>query len=191
MINEEMDFTNVQMLRSKAEELLKKKQNNNAIPDNEIDIKKLVHELQVHQIELEMQNEELRHAYVTSEAALKKYTMLFDLSMMGYFTLDEDGTICDLNFAGADMLGKRRYSLINSNFKLYVSEESRPVFNNFFSKIYTSNTKEWCEIVLRNDKNLPCHVYIEGVTSVNEPVCLLTLVDISKLNRRINEQSDL
>jgi len=187
MIDEEIDFTNAQMLRTKAEELLGKKKKKNGIPNNEIDIKKLVHELQVHQIELEMQNDELRQAYQTAEITLKKLTMLFDLSMMGYFTLDEDGTIIDLNFAGADMLGKRRHGLINSNFKLYISEESKPVFNNFFRKIYSSNTKEWCEVMLRNDKDLLCQVYIEGVASVNEPECLLTLVDISKFSRRIKE----
>ena len=61
--------------------------------------------MQVHQIELEMQNEELRLAYETSESALKKYTILFDLSPMGYFTLDSEGAICELNFTGADIVG--------------------------------------------------------------------------------------
>ena len=55
----------------------------------ESDVKKLLHELQVHQIELEMQNEELRKANETAETALKKYTMLYDFAPMGYFTLEE------------------------------------------------------------------------------------------------------
>ena len=187
MINEEMDFTDPQMLRNKAEKLLKNKQKNTPLPEAEPDVKKLLHELQVHQIELELQNEELRKAYELSEKTLSKLTMLFDLSMMGYFTLGPDGTINDLNFAGADMLGKRRYSLINKNFKLFVSEESKPVFNNFFRKIYSNNTKEWCEVILSYDKYPLSLVYIEGVVTENDDNCLLTLVDISKFNRRNDE----
>jgi PAS domain-containing protein len=141
-----------------------------------------MHELQVHQIELEMQNEELRQAYETAESARKKYTLLFDLSPMGYFTLDADGAICELNFTGAEMLRERRFSLINSNFKLFVSEESKPVFNNFFRKVYTSNAKESCEVIMGYDKDPFCSVYVEGVFTEEDQKCLLSVVDISKFS---------
>jgi len=91
MINEEMDFTDAKMLREKAEMLLNEKQKKEDGALKGTDVNKLLHELQVHQIELEMQNEELRQAYETAETALKKYTMLFDLSPMGYFSLNSDG----------------------------------------------------------------------------------------------------
>ncbi len=182
MISDEMDFMNAKMLRKKAEEQLKAKQLRESISKEETDTKKLLHELQVHQIELEMQNEELRLAYITAETALKKYTMLFDLSPMGYFTLDSDGTICELNFSGAEMLGERRFSLLNSNFKLFVSEDSKPVFNNFFRKVYTSCAKESCEVLLGYDKKPLCSVYMEGVITEDDQKCLLSVVDISKFN---------
>ena len=95
---EEIDFTDAQMLRQKAEEIVREKQLEADILQKEADAQKLLHELQVHQIELEMQNEELRQAYETAETALKKFTMVFDLSLVGYFSLDEDGTIHSLNF---------------------------------------------------------------------------------------------
>ncbi|WP_319478844.1 PAS domain-containing protein [uncultured Draconibacterium sp.] len=176
----EMDYTNAEMLRKKAEELLKDKQQKENFIKEETDMKKLLHELQVHQIELEMQNEELRQAYETAETALKKYTMLFDLSPMGYFTLDSDGTICELNFRGAEMLGERRFSLINSNFKLFISEDSKPVFNNFFRKIYSTNANESCEVLLGYDKKPLCPVYMEGVVTEEDQKCLLSVVNISK-----------
>ncbi len=182
MINEETDFMDPKMLRKKAEEQLQEKQQRESISREEADIKKLLHELQVHQIELEMQNEELRQAYITAETALKKYTLLFELSPMGYFILDADGTICELNFRGAEMLGERRFSLINSNFKLFISEDSKPVFNNFFRKIYSTNANESCEVLLGYDKKPLCPVYMEGVVTEEDQKCLLSVVDISKFN---------
>ena len=86
-----MDFPETKSLRSKAEERLRTMQHKESILQGEADLERLVHELQVHQIELEMQNTELRQAYETAEIALKKYTLLFDLSPMGYFTLDSNG----------------------------------------------------------------------------------------------------
>ena len=182
----EMDFTNAKMLRKKAEEVLKEKLQKESIPKEETDIKKILHELQVHQIELEMQNEELRQAYETTETALKKYTILFDLSPMGYFMLDSEGAICELNFTGADMLGERRFSLVNSNFKLFISEGSKPVFNKFFRKVYTSNAKESCEVLLGYDNKPLCSVYMEGVVTEDDQKCLLSVVDISKFKLQVN-----
>ena len=179
MINEEMDFTDAQMLRMKAEQKLKEKQNKTVSPVIEADVKRLLHELQVHQIELEMQMEELRHAYDTSEAALKKYTMLYDFAPMGYFTLDANGSICDLNFTGAEMLGDRRFTLVNSNFKLFVSDESKTVFNSFFKKVCSSNFKESCELMLGYDNKPLCYVYMEGIATGDEQKCLLSVIDIS------------
>ena len=187
MINEEMDFTDAKMLRRKAEEQLQENKKGTASPEKETDIKKLLHELQVHQIELEMQNEELRQAYETTEAALRKYTMLFDLAPVGYFLLDPDGTISEINFTGADLLRERRFSLLESNFKLFVSESSRPVFNNFFRKVFTSNSKESCEVLLGHDKEPFCLVYMEGVVAEDEKKCLLSVVNISKFRHQSKE----
>jgi len=183
MSNEELDFTDPQMLRKNAEKQLKEKQKKVGSPAMETDVKKLMHELQVHQIELEMQNEELRQAYETAEAALKKYTMLYDFSPMGYFTLDTEANICDLNFTGADMLGDRRFNLQNSNFKLFMSEDSRSVFNTFFSKVHTSNDVESCEVMLSYDNKPLCLVYIEGIVTGNDRKCLLSAVDISSFRK--------
>ena len=122
MINNEEDLTEAQKLRIKAEEHLEKNPKKTEKLVILPDVQKLLHELQVHQIELEMQNEELRMANETTEAALKKYTMLYDFSPMGYFTLDANAMICDLNFTGAELLHDRRFALEHSNFKLFISE---------------------------------------------------------------------
>lgn len=182
MQNEELDLTDAQLLRQKAEQKLKAEQKTPTFMD--VDASRLMHELQVHQIELEMQNEELRQAYETTETALKKYTMLYDLAPMGYFTLDSNGGICELNFTGADLLGDKRFRLVNSNFKLFVSEDSRAVFNDFFRKVYTNHTKESCEVMLGYDSKPLCHVYMEGIVSDDDQKCLLSVIDISAFKER-------
>ena len=179
MNNEVQNQTDARILRIKAEEQLAEKQGKADKLIMEPDPKKLLHELQVHQIELEMQNEELRQANESTEAALKKYTMLYDFAPMGYLTLDEDGNICDLNFTAAEMLRDKRFALINSNFKLFVSEKSRPVFNKFFDEVYSWNTKVACEVMLGYDNNPLCLVYMEGIVTGDERKCLLSVVDIS------------
>ncbi|MGZ8551047.1 MAG: hypothetical protein ACXWV2_10315 [Chitinophagaceae bacterium] len=179
MSKKDQNLTDYQLLRLKAEEKLKKQSPKAGVKVLESDTKKLLHELQVHQIELEMQNEELRQANETAEEALRKYTMLYDFAPMGYFTLDSDGSICELNFTGAEILGDKRYSLINSNFKLFVAEASKSVFNKFFKNVYAGNAKESCELMLGYNGRPLCQVYMEGIVLGDDRKCLLSVVDIS------------
>lgn len=180
---EEIDFTDAKMLRIKAEEQLKEEQQKRLVLEGEADLKKLLHELQVHQIELEMQNEELNLARDAAETALKKYTLLFDLSPMGYFTLNSEGIISELNFTGAEILGGRRFSLINTNFKLFVSEDSKQTFNLFLRKLYSTFTNDSCEIQLGN-KNSPSYaVYIEGIVTEEDQKCYISVLDISRFRQ--------
>ncbi|MFW6101690.1 MAG: PAS domain-containing protein, partial [Bacteroidota bacterium] len=177
MSEEEMDFTDIQKLRKKAEEKLKREGNKANIPEDLHDKERLLHELQVHQIELEMQNEELQQAYERAEEALKKYTILYDFAPTGYFTLDAEGTICELNFTGAELLGDKRVSLIDSNFKLFIHEDSKLEFDKFFTKVFASNTKETCQVRLGYDDKPLSLVYIEGVAIDDDRKCLLSLID--------------
>lgn len=179
MSNKKFDFTDAKTLRLEAEKKLQEKQNN-GVSVVETDVKRLLHELQVHQIELEMQNEELRQANERAETALRKFTILYDFAPMGYFTLDQDGIIHELNFTGAEILCDKRFSLLNSNFKLFISEESLPVFNDFFSRIFKTNTKESCEVMLGYEGSVLCPVYIEGIVTDNDQKCLLSILDISE-----------
>ncbi len=184
MSNKKVILTDANELRLKAEEKLKVKQETSGQIVVESDVKRLLHELQVHQIELEMQNEELRQVNEVAELALKKFTMLYDFSPMAYFTLDIDGSISELNFTGAELLGEKRFSLVDSNFKLFVSAESQVVFDKFFSKVFSGNTKESCNVRLGYDGNPLSYVYIEGIVTGDEHKCLLSVVDISKIEKQ-------
>lgn len=179
MKNETPVLTDAQILRQKAEERLIEKRKKTGVPEQETDIKRLLHELQVHQIELEMQNEELRNANDIAETALRKFTLLYDFAPLGYFTLNNIGSIQDLNFTAAEILKEKRFSLLNSSFKLFVSEKSIPVFNEFFWQVFKTNTKQSCKIWLGHDKLQFCPVYMEGIVIEDEQNCLLSVLDIS------------
>jgi PAS domain-containing protein len=186
MTNKEENLSDAQLLRLKAEEKLKKNNKKAGTGINESDTKKLLHELQVHQIELEMQNEELQEAYYTVEKALEKYTMLYDFAPAGYFTLDKDSMICDVNFTGAEMLGERRFALSGANFRLFVSEDSKSAFDKFFKEVYAGNGKESCALKLGSDGETLSLYYAEGVVTGDDRKCLLALVDIAGLKSRID-----
>ena len=186
MTRKDENLTDKQILRLKAEEELKKNQKNAGAGINEPDIKKLLHELQVHQIELEMQNEELQEAYQTVEKALEKYTLLYDFAPAGYFTLDKDSMICDVNFTGAELLGEKRFALSGANFRLFVSENSKSVFDIFFRKVYSGNGKESCALQLESEEKTVTLYYAEGVVIGDDRKCLLSLVDIAGLKNRID-----
>ena len=170
-----------QLLRQKAERQLKNNQEKFDELEFEDDPLKMLHELRVHHVELEMQNEELKSAYATVEETLKKYTLLYELAPMGYFTLNKDCFICELNFTGAEILGEQRYTLINRSFRLFVSETSLSDFNEFFNKIYTSYSKESCLAILKSSVNPNKKVYMEAVVTGDDQNCLLSVVDISNL----------
>ncbi len=100
-------------LRSGAEASLKKKPATTKVPRSDADVRKQLHELQVSQIELEMQNcalTELQQAKMEIEAGLARYTDLYDFAPVGYFTLDRNGTLSEINLTGAKLLGLARSS---------------------------------------------------------------------------------
>ena len=183
------DKTNSFSLRQKAEDQLKKKRSATDAPGarklrqplipSEADTLKLIHELEVHQIELEMQNDELMLARSAAQEAAEKYSTLYDFAPMGYFTLTGAGEIIGLNLSGAQLLGKERSRLINRHFGIFVSTETKPIFNLFLWKVFNSKVKETCELALSNNGNLPVHVYLTGIAGQNREHCLVTAIDIS------------
>lgn len=171
-----MDTT---ILRQKAEELLQNKKLDLSSLIDVSDILKVLHELEVHQIELEMQNEELILAKEKAERAEEKYTELYDFATSGYITISKTGTILELNFAAARMLGKERLNLINSSFAFFVQKETRTIFNNFLDNLLKSKEKQNCEIAIASEGALPIYVSIDGITSPDNEKRFLTLNDIT------------
>ena len=160
-------------LRSRAEELLQKKIQKPGAQLTESDLLKLIFELEVHQIELELQNEELILAKERAEAAAEKYTQLYNFSTSGYFTLSREEIILDLNHAATLMLGKNRSQLIDRRFLLYVADNSKPVFQLFLEKVFGSIAKERCELNLLKADNSQIFVFIDAIASKDGSQCFL------------------
>ncbi len=167
-------------LRQQAEEQLGRKRTG-ATPTAEADVQRLMHELQVHQIELEMQNEELLQARAEAEAALRQYTELYDFAPVGYFTLEWDGTISQVNRAGAALLGAERSKLVKRRFGLFVSPTSRPIFAAFLEKVFVSGEKQICEVeLLCQDKPGSSWAHIEAAFDEAHETCRAVVVDITE-----------
>ncbi|MFO7736547.1 MAG: ATP-binding protein, partial [bacterium] len=173
-------------LRRKAEKKLKDRSKENTGVNSEADNLKLIHELEVHQIELEMQNEELALARSEAAASSEKYTELYDFAPIGYFTLSPDGEILELNLSGAKMIGKERSQLKESRVQFFISDDTKSTFNLFLESIFKNTGIETCEITLLNSDNLLIPVYITGTAPENGEYCLITMTDISE-RRKMEE----
>ena len=168
-----------EILRQKAKEILKLQATALGSPVSEIDTQKLIHELEVHQVELEMQNEELLLAKVQAQTTAKKYSELYDFAPSGYFTLSNNGTIIEVNISGATMLGKDRAQLKDNRFGFFVSNDTLPIFNLFLDKVFSCKANESCDVTLSTKGNLPMYVHLTGVVSENGEQCLVSMVDIT------------
>ncbi|MDI1304194.1 MAG: ATP-binding protein [bacterium] len=169
-------------LRQKAEELLSKKQQLQFDSNfSHAETLKLIHELEVYQIELEMQNEELSLAKEQAELVTEKYTELYDFAPSGYFTLSKEGKVIDVNLTGSNMLGKERLKLRNSQFGFFVSDDTKNIFNLFLEKIFNSKVRESCEVNLLPNDNSVFYGFLTGAISADAEQCHITIVDITEI----------
>jgi hypothetical protein len=170
-------------LRRRAEARLSTTEPEVVFPRAGEETPRLVHELQVHQVELEMQNEELRLARDTVETALEMYTDLYDFAPVGYCTLARDTGIRAANLAGAGLLGLDRSRLIGRRFMLYVAEENRVAFAKFLDKVFAGKTKQTSEVMLVNEGQLPFFVQIEALVCRSKDACRVVIIDSSERKR--------
>ncbi|MDF7811942.1 PAS domain-containing sensor histidine kinase [Hymenobacter sp. YC55] len=145
-------------------------------------VQRLVQELQTHQIELEMQYEELLIAQSEAETARAEYVDLYDFAPIGYLTLDARGTIQQLNLSAAQLLGDVRQKLIRRRLALFIPEQERAVFYTFLDAMLASEDRQTCELRFIRDNGQELYVQLEGnrVTAAENAVQFrLALLDVS------------
>ena len=151
------------------------------------DIQRLVYLLQVHQVELEHQNEELRIAHEELEVSRNKYVNLFDFSPTPYFTLDPEGIIKESNLSASKMFGVDRNKLIGKHFDTFIPMGERNIFHSFIKAVFNFSMKQSCELSLINKDKREFHVLLEGLeledTLGSEKKCQVAIIDLTEYKR--------
>jgi PAS domain S-box-containing protein len=171
-------------LRKRAEDLLKKagKRTPRIVSQRAAEV---IHELDVHRVELEMQNEELRRSQVSAEESQRKYAELYEFAPIGFCSLDRKGQIQQLNLASAQILGTEKRYLLARPFRSLVSPGFRDEFDRFFHNIFQPDRREYCESQLTRHDGVLIDVELVG-GAVTEPSLgivrqsQVAIVDISK-----------
>ena len=171
-------------LRSLAEQqLLADPAPNDALLSSAETLQKLVHELQVQQIELELQNEELRNAHAEVQAGLDRYADFYDFSPTGFVSLDRAGAVLEINLAAATLLGRPRASLVGVHFNVFVPRAEVATFDRLVAQVFESGTHQSCELTL-TDTNpahpTPVSVHVDAARSADGQECRAVLTNITE-----------
>ncbi|MBU1690744.1 MAG: diguanylate cyclase [Gammaproteobacteria bacterium] len=114
-------------------------------------VEELLHDLQVHQIELEMQNEALRQSQIELEESRDRYKDFYDFAPVGYLTLDHEGMIDEINLTGAALLGVERNKLLRRRFTHFVAPKDRDRWHRHFLDVPTHDEPLTCELALQRE----------------------------------------
>ena len=151
----------------------------------------LIHELQVHHIELEMQAEELRRAYLALEESRDRYIDLYDFAPVGYLTLTDKGLVCEANLTGALLLGIERKNLIRNRFSRLVAESDRDAWHRYFMDLLGTTEKRACTLTLTRGNNGTFPARMESIRITDQSTGTTTvrvaISDISDLRQMEDE----
>jgi PAS domain S-box-containing protein len=156
--------------------------------------KRLLHELQVHQIELEMQNEELRRAEGELEASRARYFDLFDLAPVGYFTVSQQGLILEANLTGAGLLGVERRDLVKQPLSRFVFPEDQDIYYRHRKQLFETGSPQVYDLrVLRADAT-PFWARLEATEAHDAdgaPMCRAVMSDITARKQAAEKLAEL
>jgi len=180
------DSTKLTGLRRRAEELLQTtKRDIAAMPVR--DIQRLVHELQIHQIELEMQNEEMRQVQAEIEAVRDRYVELYDSAPTGYLTLDSKERILAANLPACTLCGINRKDLLGKSVTGFVAAKDQAAFLRHICELFKTGIRQACEVDIAQQGGVLLSVRFESVVAQDEAkqqaVVFTSLLDITERRR--------
>jgi PAS domain S-box-containing protein len=161
-----------------------------SLPGLTSEAKALIHELHVHQIELKMQNENLRQTQAALETAKAHYQELYDFAPIGYLTLNEDGIILQINFTAAKHLGKDRKNIINHRFAKFINNDYKDIWYRHFQLAKQNCEPQGCELPFITGQELISyyHLNFQCKTTENSSLhILITFTDVTE--RKKHEQA--
>jgi PAS domain S-box-containing protein len=176
-------------LRRRAEKIARKERTQS--PDSSFtpggdEASRILHELRTHQIELEMQNDELRRSRAEVDAGLQRYTDLYDLAPVGYCTVSRDGVIHEANLTMAALLGVPRGSMIKKPMSQYLRDEDQDLYYLHRKRLFETGKPQVCEVWMLHHLREPFLARLDATASAGRdgsPVCRVVLSDITQQRR--------
>ena len=156
------------------------------------DVQSVVHELRVHQIELEMQNDELCRMHQELEASREKYFDLYDLAPVGYVTLDEKEIILEANLTVAALLRKERSHLIGQPLTLFIIREDQDIYYQHHKRLFETRQHQECEVRMRKGDGTRLWARVESVSAKGSdggPASRTAIIDITS-GKQAEEELD-
>ena len=153
------------------------------------DTQLLLHDLRVYQIELEMQNEELRQAQMELAAAQERYFNLYEMAPVAYVTLNHARLIVEANLAAASLLNMPANALIKQPLARFILRDDRRQFSRHLSQICAADTRQTCELRFARKNQPPCWVLLSGVpaqSASGKAICHVVMTDITERKRASN-----
>jgi len=176
-------------LRAHAEEILHNKQSqlyNRIDTISREEIKQMFEELEVHKIELEMQNEELRITQAELDASKQKYFDLYNLAPTGYVTVNHVGLIIEVNLTAATMFGVTKSSLIKNHLSGFMSKENQDKYYLFRKKVLKSGDRQSCDMLVFKQDGRSFWAHLIGKLT-NETSVNIVISDITDLKQMEDE----
>ena len=152
---------------------------------------KLIHELRVHQIELEMQNEELRRAQEILEESRRRYSDLYDFAPVGYLTFDELGIVKEANLTAAGQLVTARRRLIGRHFTSFLSPKAREAFRRHLQLVLQDQGPQTCELNLKGADREESFVSLRSVCHLDAEGRRLCRTAVSDITERRQAETAL
>ena len=150
----------------------------------------VLHDLEVHQIELEMQNEELRRTQLALEASRDRYVNLYEFAPVGYLTLTGEGLISEVNLTAAALLGEERKKMLRRRFNRFVTREDGDRYHRLFVSLMQHDERQACELALQRGDGSTFHARLDCVRVAagdTPPVARITLTDVTD-HKRVEDQ---
>jgi len=145
---------------------------------------KLIHELEVHQNELEMQAEDLRTAHIALEESRDKYLQLFEFAPIGYLTLNNKAMITDVNLTGATLLGIERNKLLKARFRKFIVQTDFELWDQYFITLLKQDNKQSCNLTLTRGDGTVFPARLEGVRITGSDGTITGHIAISNITER-------
>jgi two-component system, cell cycle sensor histidine kinase and response regulator CckA len=158
------------------------------------EVRQVLFELRVHQIELEMQNEELRRAQEQLEFSRASYFDLYDLAPVGYIALSEQGLILEANLTFATLLGVARGELVNQPLTRFVLREDQDIYYRHRRQFFATGSPQAYEVRMLRREAVPFWARVEATAALDDdgaPVCRMVLSDISEQKRTEAKKAEL